>query len=412
MVESHSRTPSFLVPLRALRHRNYRLFFFGQSISLIGTWMQRVAVGWLVYRLTGSEALLGLEAFLTMFPSLFMSPIGGVLADRYDRRRLLYFTQILSAVQALLLAIIVLSGFASVWQVIVLSAFLGLVHSMDIPIRQSMIVQVVDDRQDLGNAIALNSILFNGAMFVGPPIAGLIIFYLGEGSCFLINALSFCASLIALSRMRIAPLDRAKLEKSFFLALVEGWQYAVRTSRIRSTLLLLALMSFSGRLYLVLLPVFAAEIIGGGARQLGIMNGAVGLGALVGAFCMAFMVTTKVLERIIMLSSFLLSAAVISFAWTTHLPLALIFLFAVGVSELMMKVSCNTLLQSLVTEEMRGRIMSLYTMAFRGTAPLGYIIGGILASYIGAPTTMMLSGVFCLLSAVWFLVSRNSTFTR
>jgi predicted MFS family arabinose efflux permease len=208
--------------------------------------------------------------------------------------------------------------------------------------------------------------------------------------------------------MRISPLDRAKLNKSFIRALVEGWQFAVSTSRIRSALLLLALMSFAGRLYLVLLPVFAAEIIGGGARQLGIMNGTVGLGALAGALCMASMVSTMWLERTMMFSSLVLSVVIIFFAWTTRMPPALILLFTLGVSELMMKVSCNTLLQSLVPEEMRGRIMSLYAMAFRGTAPLGYLIGGLLASHIGSPKTMLLSGVFCLISACWFMVHRRS----
>lgn len=387
---------------RALRSRNFRLFVVGQGISLIGTWMQHVAMSWLVYRLTGSALLLGVVAFATQIPTFVIAPLAGVLADRWDRRRLLLVTQGLAMVQAAVLAAVVLAGVVQVWQIVVLSLVLGVANAADIPIRQSFVVEMVAEAEDLSNAIALNSSTVNVARLVGPAFAGLLIAVVGEGVCFALNSLSYLAVIAALWAMRLTPRQRPPVQRRLLQELKEGVQYAFGFGPIRSILLLLAQTSLMGLPYAVLVPIFAKEILHGDAHTFGFLMSAAGCGALVGAFYLASRPSVLGLGRVIVRSEIIFACGLVLFALSKNLLLSLAALGLVGFGGITFVASCNTILQTILDEDKRGRVMSLFTMAFIGMVPIGSLGAGTIAALIGPRETLLLGAGSCLLGIAFF----------
>jgi MFS family permease len=388
---------------RALAARNYRLFFIGQSISLIGTWMQRVAMSWLVYRLTASEFSLGLVSFLGLIPVLVISPFAGVLADRIDRRHLLVATQTLAMLQAVLLAALVLSAHVRIWHVMVLATFLGVINAFDTPIRQSFTVEIIGTKEDLGNAIALNSAMFNGARLVGPSVAGMLIALFGEGLCFLLNGLSYLAVIAALLLMEI-PLQRSrKKEQDLLQGLKEGFSYSFGFEPIRAILLLLLMVSLMGTPYMVLMPVFASDILHGGANTLGFLMSAAGGGALCGAAFLASRRTVAGLERVLPWMTVLLSLGLIGFALSRYQWLSMLLLVLTGFGMIVQMASSNSIVQTIVEEDKRGRVMSLYVMCALGSMPIGSLLAGAVAARVGTPETLLIGGIACLVSALLFM---------
>jgi MFS family permease len=387
---------------RALRHRNFRLFVYGQSISLIGTWMQRVALGWLVYRVTDSPLLLGVVGFAGQFPTFLLAPFAGVLADRWNRHRMLLITQTIALVQALILAVLVLAGTIQIGEIVALSVLLGLINAFDMPTRQSFLVQLIGERRDLGNAIALNSSIVNAARLLGPTVAGLLIAWVGEGFCFLVNALSYGAVIASLTAMRIAKTAKTRAHPSVVHQLREGFRYAWDAEPIRAILLLLSLVSLVGMPYTVLMPVFARDVLHGGPDAFGYLMGGAGVGALAGALYLASRNSVLGLGRLVPLAAALFGGGLMAFSASALLPLSLLLITFTGFGQLVLMASGNTLLQTIVDEDKRGRVMSFYTMAFFGTAPLGSLLAGALAERIGANTTLFLGGVVCLAAAAVF----------
>ncbi|MFZ5569379.1 MAG: MFS transporter [Thermodesulfobacteriota bacterium] len=388
---------------RTLASPNYRLFFTGQGISLIGTWMQRVAMNWLVYRLTSSEMLLGAVTFLGLFPVFVLSPVAGVLSDRINRRRLLVITQLLSMLQSLILSGLVLTGAVRIGHILLLAAFLGLVNAFDTPVRQAFTVEMIDNKEDLGNAIALNSAMFNGARLVGPAIAGALIAIFGEGICFLLNGLSYLFVIASLLRMRIPPNDKKRSANKMLDDLKEGIAYSFGVAPIRSVLLLLMVISIMGLPYVVLLPIFAKDILRGGPHVFGFLMSAAGGGALCGAVFLAIRKTVVGLERVLPLMTILFSLGLIGFSLSPFLWLSIPLLVLAGFGMMVQLASGNTILQTIADEDKRGRVMSFYVMCVMGTAPFGSLLAGMTAERIGAPRTLLIGGVFCLAGAVWFL---------
>jgi MFS family permease len=388
--------------LRALRHRNYRLFFGGQSISLVGTWITRVATGWLVYRLTGSDLLLGIVGFCGQIPTLFLAPVAGVYVDRWDRRKVLIVTQALSLLQSLALAILSFAGIITVAEIIGLQALQGIINAFDTPARQAFVVAMVDDRADLANAIALNSSMVNASRIAGPAIGGVLIATVGEGWCFMTDAISYLAVIASLVAMRLPHGDRPPPGTDLLDELRAGLRYVRDFMPIRSLLLLLALVSTMGMPYAVLMPAFASKVLHGGPHTLGFLMGASGLGALVGAVYLAWRPTIVGLGRVIALSVTVFGLALIGFALSRALWLSLAILPLVGAGFMVTLAASNTILQTIVEEELRGRVMAYYTMAFLGTAPIGSLLGGVLADYIGEPATVVIGGIFCILGGLWF----------
>ncbi|HEV2469771.1 MAG TPA: MFS transporter [Candidatus Sulfotelmatobacter sp.] len=390
--------------LRALRHRNYRLFFGGQGISLIGTWMTRVATGWLVYRLTGSAFLLGLVSFAGQIPILFLGPFAGVWVDRWNRHRVLIITQILSMIESFALAGLALAGIITVAEVILLNLFQGAVNAFDMPARQAFLVEMVEDHGDLGNAIALNSSLVNAARLIGPSIAGLIIAVVGEGYCFLIDGISYIAVIISLFAMMVEVHEHARKHESVLSELREGWDYVRGFKPIWSILLLLALISLVGMPYTALMPIFAGRILHGGAHTLGFLMGAVGVGALIGAFRLAARRSVLGLGRLLPITAAGFGASLIAFAASRQQWLSLLLLVVTGYCFMQQMASSNTILQTIVENEKRGRVMSFYAMSFQGVAPFGSLIAGAAASRIGSPYTLMIGGALCVLGAALFAI--------
>jgi len=387
---------------RGLSHRNYRLFFGGQGISLIGTWMQQIAMSWLVYRMTHSVFLLGLIGFSSQICSFFFSAFAGVLSDRWNRHRILVATQSLAMVQAFILATLTLTGTIAVHHLIILSVFLGLVNAFDMPTRQAFVVEMVEKREDLGNAIALNSFLFNGARLVGPSIAGILISILGEGMCFLLNGLSFLAVIIALLAMKMPPNKRETEQTQLWQGLKEGFAYAFRFPPIRSILFFLGWISLVGMANTTLMPVFAKDILHGNAQTYGFLMAAIGVGAIIGAIYLASRRSVLGLGRIIVFASGIFGIGLISFSLSHVLWLSSFFLLLTGFGMMVHMASSNTILQTMVDDDKRGRVMSLYTMAFMGMAPLGSLAGGSLAGRIGAPYTLIIGGASCLIGSFMF----------
>jgi len=388
---------------RALRHRNYRLFFGGQLISLTGTWMQSVAESWLVYRLTGSSALLGVSAFASQIPVFLFATIGGTVADRADRHRILVATQTASMILPFVLAILTLTHHVRVWHVFVLAACLGVINAFDIPARQAFVMDMVG-REDLVNAIALNSSMVNGARVVGPSIAGLLVAAVGEGWCFLLNAISYIAVIVGLLLMRVEQPVRPPRDRSAWDETIEGFRFVARTAPVRALLLLLGAVSFAGMPYAVLMPVFAESILHGGARTLGLLMGASGFGALCGALALASRTGLRGLGRWVALASASFGVTLILFSISRVFWLSALLLVPVGGSMMVEMASSNTLIQSMVPDALRGRVMAVYSMMFMGMAPFGALFAGSMASRIGAPKTVAIGGLICMAAAGVFTV--------
>jgi MFS family permease len=387
---------------RAMRHRNFRLFFGGQSISLIGTWMTRVATSWLVYRLTKSSLLLGTVGFAGQIPTFLLAPLAGVLVDRVDRRKVLVWTQALAMAQSLALAWLTLSHRINITEVLILSAFQGVINAFDMPGRQSFMIRMVEDREDLSNAIAINSSMVNVARLIGPSLAGLLIAATNEGWCFLIDGISYIAVIASLLMMRIplAPLMQATT--TMMAQLREGWTYVAESVPIRTILLLFALLSLMGWPFMVLMPIFAAQVLHGGPHTLGFLMGAVGVGSLISALALVLRRSVRGLTRVIPVAAVVFGSGLIAFGFSRSLWLSLPMMLVTGFGMMQGLTSSNTILQTLVDEKMRGRVMSYYTMAFVGMAPFGSLLAGALAHAIGAPRTIIFSGIACIIGGLWF----------
>jgi MFS family permease len=395
-----STTPKLSTTLRALRHRNFQLFFGGQMISLIGTWMQTVAQAWLVYRLTKSALLLGSVGFASQIPVFLVAPLGGITADRVNRQKLVITTQVLSMFLAGVLAWLTLTGKVQVWHIFLLAGFLGVVNAFDIPGRQSFLVDMVG-KEDLMNAIALNSSMFNGARVVGPAIAGILVAKIGEGWCFAANAISYIAVIVGLLLMHVHSPARAS-KHSPIEDIVEGFRWVNQTKIIKALLLLIGLVSLVGMPYTVLMPIFADQILHGGARALGILMGATGVGALFGALTLAAKTGVKGLGRWVTISCASLGVSLFCFAFSRSFWLSAAFLLPAGYSMMLQMACSNTLIQTMVPDELRGRVMSLYSMMFMGMAPFGAFFGGALAHRVGAPITVAVGAIACIIGAILF----------
>ncbi len=400
--EKSNSNPGRKSVVRALRHRNYRLFFGGQSLSMIGTWMQRIAIPWLVYRLTDSTFLLGVVGFAGQIPGFLLLPFAGVLADRWNRQRMLILTQCLLMVQAFAISLLVLTGTVEVWHLVVLSLFFGAVFAFDIPTRQSFLMDMIGEKEDLGNAVALNSSIVTGARLLGPTLAGILIGLVGEGICFLINGTSYLAVIAALLAMKIPSQDLQSQGSRVWDGLKEGFVYASGFAPIRAILILLALVSLMGMPHMVLMPVFAKNILHGGPHALGFLMGAGGLGAMVGALYLASRSTVLGLGKIILISVIVFGLGLVAFSFSRVLWLSLVLILISGFGHMVQMASSNTILQTISDDDKRGRVMSFYAMAFSGMMPFGSLFAGLLASKIGAPATVLIGGIACLLgSAVY-----------
>jgi MFS family permease len=387
---------------RAMRHRNFRLFFGGQSISLIGTWMTRIATAWLVYTLTGSAWLLGIVGFAGQIPTFLLAPFAGVWVDRLNRRHVLVVTQTLAMVQSLALAVLTLMHRITITEIVVLSVFQGFINAFDMPGRQAFLVQMIEGREDLGNAIALNSSMVNMARLVGPSLAGLVIAGFGEGYCFLIDGISYIAVIISLLMMRLPQMTLNPVVVPMATQLKEGWAYVSKFAPVRTILLLFAIISLMGMPFTVLMPVFAAKVLHGGAHTLGFLMGALGAGALVGAISLAFRKSVLGLGRVIPISSAIFGAGLIAFGLSRIEWLSLALMAITGYGMMRQMAASNTIIQTVVPEDKRGRVMSYYTMAFVGMAPFGSLLAGGLAHLMSAPMALIITGSFCIAGAAWF----------
>jgi predicted MFS family arabinose efflux permease len=388
--------------LRALRHRNYRLFFGGQTISLVGTWVTRIATSWLIYRLTGSALLLGVVGFAGQVPMLLLSPIAGVYVDRWNRHRVLLVTQVLSLLQSLALAVLALTGVITVAHVLALQVFQGLINAVDTPARQAFVVTMVEDRADLPNAIALNSSMFNGSRIVGPSIGGALIAGVGEGWCFLLDAVSYLAVIASLLAMRLPPAPPRRPPARVRDELAAGFRYVSGFAPVRSALLLLATVSVAGMAYTVLAPEIATRVLHGGPNTLGLLMTASGVGALGGAVYLSGRASVIGLGRVIVIATSALGLALVAFSLSRSVVPALLALTVVGAGFMVQTASTNTIVQTLVDEHLRGRGMSFYTVAVLGTAPLGSLLAGAAAERIGTPKTILIGGLVCMAAAAWF----------
>jgi len=386
--------------MRALRHRNYRLFFAGQLISLIGTWMDQIAESWLVYRLTGSALLLGTVAFAGQIPVFMLAPVGGALADRYDRRKILITTQSMMMVLTFVLAFLTLSHRVQVWHVITLAALMGVVNAVDLPARQAFVADMVA-RADLVNAIALNSSMFNGARVVGPALAGIVVAAIGEGWCFFANGVSFLAVIAGLAMMKMER-PRKAIEGSPLENIIEGFRFVAQSKPVRALMLLLGLVSFTAMPYAVLMPLFADKILHGGAQALGLLMGCSGIGALAGAVTLAMRKTVRGLGRWVAVSCAAFGVMLALFAFSRTLWLSCVLLAPVGFCMMIQMASSNTLIQSMVPDRLRGRVMSVYAMTFMGMAPLGALLAGSMAHKLGAPLTVGIGGIVSIVGAIVF----------
>ena len=387
---------------RSLQYRNYRLFFGGQSISLIGTWIQLIAIPWFVYHLTGSAFLLGVVGFTGQIATFLLAPFAGVLTDRWNRYRILIITQTLAMVQALILAFLFFIGAIEVWHILFFNVLLGCINAFDIPARQSFVVEMIEKKEDLGNAIALNSSMVNGARLIGPSIAGIMIAITGEGTCFLINGLSYLVVIVSLLKMKVVPRKIMKKNTHVLKELKEGFSYTFGFVPIKSVILLLGLVSLMGMPYAVLMPVFAKEILHGSSHTFGFLMGASGLGALTGGIYLASRKKVLMLGKIIPLSAGIFGFGLITFSASRLFLLSLVLMVITGLGMLMQMASSNTIIQTIVDDDKRGRVMSFYTMAFMGTAPFGSLLAGGLASRFGVANTLIIGGVSCIVGAIAF----------
>jgi MFS family permease len=387
---------------RSLHYRNFRLFFIGQSISLIGTWIQRIALPWLVYDLTKSAFLLGLIGFAGQIPMFFIAPFAGVLTDRLNRYQLLIATQVFAMLQAFILAFLVLSGQINVGLILILNILLGCINAFDTPVRQSFFIEIIDKKEDLPNAIALNSSMVNAARLLGPSIAGVLIAFTGEGICFLINAVSYIPVVTSLLMMRIPKKLQPRNSSHVFNELKEGFTYTFGHKALKYIILLLALVSLMGMPYTVLMPVFAKEILHGGSHTFGFLMGASGLGALCGALYLASKKNVLGLGKLIAYSAALFGLSLLIFSFSRRFEFSIFLMIFIGLGMMLQMASSNTLLQTLSDDDKRGRVMSFYTMAYMGTAPFGSLLAGGLADIIGVAFTIGFGGICCIIGAVIF----------
>jgi MFS family permease len=387
--------------VRSLKYRNFQLFFSGQLISLIGTWMDNIAEAWLVYRLTGSSLLLGTVAFAGQIPVFLLAPVGGMAADRWNRRTIVIATQISSMILAFILAFLTLTKRVTVGEVIALASMMGVVNAFDIPARQAFLVEMVG-REDLMNAIALNSSMFNGARIIGPSVAGILVASIGEGWCFFANAVSYIAVIAGLLLMRIERTPRAAQFASPFDHIAEGFRFVRDTAPIRAILLLLGVVSVAAMPYSVLMPIFAAHVLHGNARTLGVLMGATGIGALTGALVLATRTNVQGLGRWISISCGAFGFTLILFSFSRWYLLSVLLLVPVGCAMMVQMASSNTLIQAMVPDRLRGRTMAVYSMMFMGMAPLGALFSGALAERIGAPWTVAIGGLGAIIGGVVF----------
>jgi MFS family permease len=379
------------------------LFFSGQSISLIGTWMQRIAMPWLVYHMTGSTLLLGIVGFAGQIPTFLLSPVAGVFTDRWSRYRVLMITQILSMIQAIVLAWLCLAGMIQIWHIVALSIALGCINAFDVPSRHSFVIDMVEKKKDLGNAIALNSMMFNGARLIGPSIAGVMLASTGEGICFLLNAISYIFVIISLMMMKLHIKVKKKADTIILNELKEGFAYTFGFAPIKHLIILLSISSLMGMSYQVLMPVFAKEILHGGSHTYGFLMGAAGFGALLGALFLASRKSVLKLGRIVPASAIIFGAGLIGLSFSRIFPLSFLLMIFIGLGMMMQAAASNTILQTITDDDKRGRVMSFYTMAIMGTAPFGSLMSGGLAKVIGTPGTIFAGGLACIIGALYFL---------
>ena len=400
--ETPRQQSKFAHAWRALRHRNFQLFVSGQSISLIGTWMTRLATSWLVYRLTHSAMLLGIVGFAGQIPTFLLAPFAGVLIERMDRRKLLVWTQALAAVQSLALAALTLAHRITIHEIVALSILQGVINAFDMPGRQSFLVQMVESREDLSNAIAINSSMVNAARLIGPALAGIVIAAFGEGWCFAIDGVSYFAVIVSLLMMSVPSRALHRATVGMVEQLKEGWSYVSTFRPIRTILLLFALLSLMGWPYAVLLPIFAAQVLHGGPHTLGFLTGASGVGALVSALSLAVRKSVRGLTRMIPIAAVVFGVGLVLFGLSHWLWLSMLLMLFVGFGMMQGLACSNTIIQTLVPEDKRSRVMSYYTMAFVGMAPFGSLLAGSLAHWVGAPKTVMFTGAACVLGGIWF----------
>jgi len=400
MAASYKET---LSAAKALGNRNLSLFFIGNGISLCGIWMHKVAVNWLIYKLTGSAFMLGMVNCFGQFPTFFLAPFAGVLADRVDRKRLLALTQILLMSQALLLAAMTITSSIQTWHVFLLTLMIGMINALDIPTKQSFISEMVSSREDLANAIALNSIVGNATRFIGPSVAGLLIAAFDEGACFLINGLSYLAMLASLWAIKLPPRERTVHSVHFFTELKEGIAYVYEFVSIKNVLMLLAIINLIGMPFMVLLPILAGEMLHGGPHTLGFLTGATGGGAVLAALWLASRSSIKGLLGIIALNAFLFGLSLVILSQSQSFMLSVVTLILTGFSMTALIAGSNTFIQTLVEERMLGRVMGFFTMTFMGMTPLGSLWAGLLAQKIGTQVVLVLSGAACCLGSLLFI---------
>lgn len=392
--------------LRALRHRNFRLFIAGQMCSLIGYWMQHIAQSWLLYRLTESTTLLGVLAFAGSVPILLLAPFAGLWSDRANLHRLMFTIQVLEMFQAIALAALAVSGIIAPWHIVTLSMLLGVLVAIELPVRHAYLLELVGDKADLPNAVAVTSMMANSGRLIGPAVAGIAIGWIGEGGCFVLNALSYVAVVITFLMIRVAPRRRSEVHPSMMKGLTEGLRYAWDSIPIRMLLLMLALTSFLATPYAALMPALTRDVLHGGSEDMGFLVGAAGLGGLAGTVYLASRRSVRGLVTVIMYAILSAGTALALLSWTKSLALALPLLVVIGFSILVTSVSVNMILQTIVDDDKRGRVMSLYTAAFLGISPFGALAAGAVADGIGVSATLTVSGVCCAAGGI-FLATRR-----
>jgi len=385
---------------RALKSPNFKLFFYGQIVSLLGTFIQNLALGWLIYRLTDSPFLLGVIGFAGQIPSLVLTPFAGVFADRLNRRKVLITTQTISMGMAFLLTFLFFTDRIEIWHIIAISIVNGMSLAFDTPFRHAFLVEMVGNKDLLPNAIALNSTLINSARFVGPTVGGFLIAWFGEGYCFLINGVSFLAVIGSLMAMKVIPLNKGKHRGSIMFEMVEGFKYSFNFKPIRYLILFVVAMGFFGLPFQVFLPVFAKDILHGDSQMLGYLTGSMGAGALLGAFYLASQKGVSGIPKSILYTSFAASFGLIAFSLSNNPILSIILIFFTGFGMIAQFAATNTLLQHIVDDDKRGRVVALYGMSFMGITPLGSLLLGSVSPWAGVQITLVASGVFCLLAAL------------
>jgi MFS family permease len=394
--------------LRGFEHRNFRLFFIGQTLTMIGTWMQMIAVSWLMYRLTGSAFMLGMTGFALQIPILLVSPFAGVWVDRYNRRKMLLLTQTLALAQALLLGALTFAGLIEVWHVLAISLFLGTVNAVANSSRATFLLDMVESKDRLPNAIALNSLIMNGARFVGPSIAGGVLAFAGDAWCFMLTALSYLALIVALLMMRVKAVRARAAHEHWLEELKQGFRYALGFLPSRRLLLLVAAVSLTTTPYQHMMPIFAGEVFGGDSRTLGLLISGAGLGALAGGAYLAGRTSLQGLSRVIIVASFAAGVGLMLFSQSRSLWLSLVLMLSIGFGLIVTATSTNTILQTIADEDKRGRVVAIYGMCFLGAAPIGNFIAGSVASRIGAPLTLLVFGALCTIAALDFALRLES----